>query len=322
MKTQIKDQYDFGQASPTAQPGFEVFQQASGTFWFFHGNDVEGLPALFSQPYSSSDAAHRGLNAAIVLLKKQPAAVREDSTGWYFTLQSGNNQELARSRPFPDREQCEKMQRYFQKVAGSPNPLVKQPGKVAKNAKQQGKTGAQDFPARYSFRLFFYPTGKNMPLSGRIEHIQNQEQATFKGLDGAAIAAFLQQQIPEFAGPTPAVPPVRRENVRALPAVLATSGSASMQEPVELVLTAEGIPAGCAVEGCTLALRHMDTQKLTALHNVEARQGQNGQIQIRLNASGLPAGTYHLSASVWLQDQPANASAVYRLQGTGWLQLV
>ena len=161
-----------------------------------------------------------------------------------------------------------------------------------------------------------------MPLSGRIEHIQNQEQATFKGLDGAAIAAFLQQQIPEFAGPTPAVPPVRRENVRALPAVLATSGSASMQEPVELVLTADGIPAGCAVEGCTLALRHMDTQKLTALHNVEARQGQNGQIQIRLNASGLPAGTYHLSASVWLQDQPANASAVYRLQGTGWLQLV
>ncbi len=327
MKTQIKDQYNFQQASPSKQPGFEVFQPAPGKAWFFHGNDVDGKPALFSQPYSTAESAQRGLNSALGLLKKQRAKVQESAEGWCFVLQSGNHQELARSRFFPAREACEKMAGFFQKVANSQHPLIENAGSSNQSTEVPSPSQqelAQDNPVRHAFRLYFYPASDGKPLTGRIENIKTQEQKIFKGLDGPAIMQFLKAQVKEFAPDGTSDYGIAADHIHTLSGVLSAPANTKHQDLVELEVVANDMPGESAIEGCTLSLRHMDTQEITTLRNVHARLGAKGKVKINLDASALPIGTYHLNASVWLQNQGSGKkqAPLYHLLGTGWLQLI
>ncbi len=91
------DQYDFTQKSPVGKPGFETFYSDKNQAYYFHYNDEDGNPVLFSESYPDAAVRDNGLAS---VKKNAPLDTRwkmvEEDGSYYYTLRSGNNQEIAR----------------------------------------------------------------------------------------------------------------------------------------------------------------------------------------------------------------------------------
>ncbi len=335
MKTQKKDAYDFSQKSPSEQPGFEVFEDTRHKCWRFHGNDVEGQAALFSQPYATAESAQRGLQTTIRLLKRKRGRVVESPEGWQIVIQSGNHQELARSRNFSKKEVATKLLHYLLNVASAASPVVDsgsapaaQPEYAPVNEKPSEK------PFRYAFRLFFYPSEKG--FTGRIENINAPtECASFEGLDSTAILEFLQTQLirkntgdKSTDGNTDSHQ--SETEISTFPAHITPRPSASSVvsrnqtgSTVDLILqTDTPLPANSAytLESSAVSARRMDVDEQCTLSNLPGELLADGQIKLQVETKTLATGTYYLNAAVWLKQ--GTKSVRHCVRGTGWLQLL
>ena len=337
MKTQKKDVYDFTQKSPSEQPGFEVFEDPRHKCWRFHGNDVAGQAALFSQPYATAESAQRGMQTTIRLLKKKRGRVIESPDGWQLVIQSGNHQELARSRNFSKKETATKLLHYFMNVATAASPVVD--SKPAPTDQPEGSPANEqpaDKPFRHAFRLFFYPSEKKQGFTGRIENINApSEWASFEGLDSKAILEFLQTQlIWKSTADTTAVTKADSNQAEAetstLPAHIIPGLSASSVvsrsqtgTTVDLILQTEStLPPDLKLvhEASMVSVRRMDSGAQTTFSNLPAELLPDGQIKLQVETNTLATGTYYLNAAVWLKQGAEKARQCIR--GTGWLQLL
>ena len=321
MKTQKSERFNFNLVSQSGQPGFELIEDQQNASWRFHGNDVEGKAVLYSQRYSSIESAKKGLSTTVQLLKKNKGKIKKSGATWRLVVQSGNNQELASSSVFKEEQEAKKWLTYFKKVAKAEK---RQDVKEANAQTQASAENAPD-PIRYAFRIYFYPEEQSQKLTGRIENINaEQEVATFEGLDIATISDFLKKQLEtKSLAQEPAEPQGEQAAVAATlyPGV---SGSPIIDQnnadPAELILELEdAISTKSKIEQCSLAMRHMDSQKVIHIPNIPAETKALNQISLQLNSRELPIGPYYLNAAVWI-NTPGQAR--YCINGTGWAQVI
>ena len=323
MKTQTTHLYDFQQDSRSNEPGFVVFKSDTSAVWYFQGNDMTGQASMFSAGYSSQEKAKAGLASALEAFRKNRMRIEESARGWELVLKAGNHQEIARSRPFPDRSSAEKQARFFQQVSASAHPEVRPAPVVPVAEPQPMDSPATLNPFRYAFRIHFYPNEKEAALSGRIENIKTGKQHSFKGLDISSITRFLQTEVKEFANQSLAPAGAAAEGIVQVRSKVRAARNPAGKAAVELLMdlqTETGLPGEGSVEACTISLRNMESQRTDTLYPKNTQQVQAGQLHLMLEPAELPAGMYYMHASVWLQT--ATGGSPRRLQSTGWFQVV
>jgi uncharacterized protein YegP (UPF0339 family) len=98
------DQYDFTQKSPLGMKGFETFYSEKNQAYYFHFNDEDGNPILFSESYPNAAVRDNGLES---VKKNAPLENRwkvlHENGKYFYALRAGNNQEIARG-PLYDTE--------------------------------------------------------------------------------------------------------------------------------------------------------------------------------------------------------------------------
>ena len=94
------DKYNFNAVPSSGQAGFEPFQSVENKQHYFHFNDENARPILFSQGYNNVAGRDNGIRAVIRNAYLEVRYLRKQEDGQhYFTLKSANSQEVARS-PF------------------------------------------------------------------------------------------------------------------------------------------------------------------------------------------------------------------------------
>ncbi len=95
------DDYVLAFPSPRNDPGFVTFRNPDTGEHYFHLNDEDGAPVLYSQGYSSAGSRDNGLKSVIRNSVAASSYVpREEDGAYYFAVIAGNRQEIARSRNF------------------------------------------------------------------------------------------------------------------------------------------------------------------------------------------------------------------------------
>ena len=95
------DEYLLGVPSPTNEPGFATFRNPDTKRHYFHLNDQQGQPVLFSQGYTSARGRDNGVRSVIRNSTSRASFVpKEENGSYYFGILAGNRQEIARSRNF------------------------------------------------------------------------------------------------------------------------------------------------------------------------------------------------------------------------------
>ena len=115
---QKKDNYNLAQKSRSGQVGFDTFKGDDGQF-YFHFNDANGLPLLFSEGYTTATKRDNGQQSA---LKNAEHLHRfhhlKDAKGKpFFVLKAGNSQEIARSRAFDSDDELVEQLAFFKDKA-------------------------------------------------------------------------------------------------------------------------------------------------------------------------------------------------------------
>ena len=111
---QKKDNYNLAQKSRSGQVGFDTFKGDDGQF-YFHFNDTNGLPLLFSEGYKTATKRDNGqqsvINNAAHLHRFHHL---KDAKGKpFFVLKAGNSQEIARSRAFASDDELVEQLAFF-----------------------------------------------------------------------------------------------------------------------------------------------------------------------------------------------------------------
>lgn len=95
------DKYNFNAVPGSGQSGFEPFQSVENKQHYFHFNDENARPILFSQGYNNVAGRDNGIRAVIRNAYLEVRYLRKQEDGQhYFTLKSANSQEVARSPLF------------------------------------------------------------------------------------------------------------------------------------------------------------------------------------------------------------------------------
>jgi hypothetical protein len=316
MKQQIKDQYYLTQDSPSGQPGFEVFHSDVYHAWFFHCNDVEGRPVLFSQAYTQAEKAEKGLEAVLKSIVRR-AVLSKQPEGWQIVVTAGNQQEVARSAVFETSNSGEQALQYLRQVARSKNPVT-----IA--SEPAASTGPEliEPSLRYAFGVYFYMDEAGT-LTGRIENKTNQQQSrSFDGWDMDVIGAFLQEHIPETAVKIP-----KKNNPGAAP----KKDNSGMPAPADTqtgILTLSGMPATRTSTFCLYTQGSDLSATLHAVDNAPTTHETLIGTSLTLSGSGIEM-PMQVSAAAWDNTQrqavmavksgQAFASGMYTLQAAAWI---
>jgi len=95
------DDYLLNVPSPENTPGFVSFKNPSTKRHYFHLNDADGNPVLYSQGYTSGRGRDNGIRSVIKNSVNAASFVPQEENGTYhFAILAGNRQEIARSRSF------------------------------------------------------------------------------------------------------------------------------------------------------------------------------------------------------------------------------
>ena len=95
------DDYLLDVPSPQNTPGFVSFKNPSTNRHYFHLNDSNGAPVLYSQGYTSGRGRDNGIRSVIKNSINGASFIpKEENGSYFFALVAGNRQEVARSRSF------------------------------------------------------------------------------------------------------------------------------------------------------------------------------------------------------------------------------
>ena len=124
-QVQKKDNYNLAQKSRSGQVGFDTFKGDDGQF-YFHFNDANGLPLLFSEGYTTATKRDNGQQSVI---KNAEHLHRfhhlKDAKGKpFFVLKAGNSQEIARSRAFDSDDELVEQLAFFKDKATAQTATV------------------------------------------------------------------------------------------------------------------------------------------------------------------------------------------------------
>lgn len=99
--------YRTDQASTSGTTGFDPFQAKDGMH-FFHFNDLNASPLIFSEGYTSSRSRNNGIKSLIRNAGLQNRyEKKKNGAKPYFILRAGNRQEIARSKDFEDEKEMQ-----------------------------------------------------------------------------------------------------------------------------------------------------------------------------------------------------------------------
>ena len=108
------DDYLLDVPSPTKDPGFIAFQNSENALHYFHLNDRNGTPFLYSEGYTAERSRDNGIRSVIKNSVREEAFIPHDEDGvYYFTLMARNRQEIARSRSFASADERDQMMAFL-----------------------------------------------------------------------------------------------------------------------------------------------------------------------------------------------------------------
>ena len=133
----LNEGYDFKQVSKTNEPGFELLNKEKEGLYYFHLNDKEGKPMLFSRSY---DGKRRRIKAIRTLIeaskdKKLLYKIVPFKGSFMFILKDEEGYEMARSRTFKQKAAAEEGLKYLRKMAKDKTAIFKLPKKKKKTRK-------------------------------------------------------------------------------------------------------------------------------------------------------------------------------------------
>ncbi|MCO6480249.1 MAG: YegP family protein [Phaeodactylibacter sp.] len=217
------------EGKPIPHYGFNMLFKEDEKY-YFHFNDAEGEPLLFSKSYSTEKGCANGIQAVIRAAgNDEQYEIKETKKGkCFFILKSGNHKEVGRSRLFETQEELEEQMALLKGIdedvpqyglEETPPEIPKKeekapeaPRKVEQKAEAQDKPpvpaeGSEKMP-RYKFSVIYYPDSKVWMVKNDF----SGESVKLKTCNGQKIEAFLRGQVP--AGDLePAQPVVRPEGV-------------------------------------------------------------------------------------------------------------
>ncbi len=126
--------YDFKQRSNTQKPGFELLDKEKEGLYYFHLNDKEGKPMLFSRSYDGKRRRTKGLKALIDQnkVKKLSHKMVPFKGNFMFILLDKEGFEVARSRTYKQEQAAEEGLKYLKKMAKDKTAIIKLPKKKKK----------------------------------------------------------------------------------------------------------------------------------------------------------------------------------------------
>ena len=143
---EVDERYDFTQISKTEKSGFELIDKDKDYLYYFHFNDANGKPIIYSRAY---DGKKIRLQAALSLIadikdKKERVEFLSERGGYLFVLKTADNYEIARSRIFKDKGLAHVEFINFKKAASGKNKILKSPKKKNSNKKDNKKKPKKD----------------------------------------------------------------------------------------------------------------------------------------------------------------------------------
>ncbi|MDJ1473576.1 DUF1508 domain-containing protein [Xanthocytophaga flava] len=164
------DAYDFTQLSRSGKAGFEVFQSAKNNLYYFHFNNSQGQPILYSQAYASETTRNNGIWSVIQNADKEKRYERKETdTGAYFILKAINGREIARSNFFATATERDEAIQSLQKTVQSFADNYRKPEKTSTRngnppvdkynftvVSQSGQAGFESFQSADTKQYYFH----------------------------------------------------------------------------------------------------------------------------------------------------------------------
>ncbi|MEO0897139.1 MAG: DUF1508 domain-containing protein [Bacteroidota bacterium] len=108
------NEYDLSQPSTSGEKGFDAFRSEKNKLYYFHFNNDQGEPLLFSESYSSSRSRNNGIATVIRnSVIRERFEVKDDGDQKYVSLKAGNRQEISRSKNLATQTEAEELIEYF-----------------------------------------------------------------------------------------------------------------------------------------------------------------------------------------------------------------
>ena len=190
--------YDFKQVSKTKQAGFELLDKDSANF-YFHFNDAEGKPILFSRSYDGKTARTKAAKKLITSIKEDTLVTKIMAAGnsSVFLLKTKDEVEIARSKRFKTKTAAIESLKAFKKAALGKVKILKLAKKKKKkktlpkekfNLKQVAPIGDIGFEAFRSkknkchYFHFFDKKGKALLYSRAYESRSKRDAAMMESI--------------------------------------------------------------------------------------------------------------------------------------------
>ncbi len=172
-----KAAYDFGKKSITKQSGFELINIKKSNDKYFHFNDADGKPILFSRVYEGKTRRLKAIHTIIQQTNNSKnIEVVKKNNQFFFIFKTEEDYEIARSKSFKSRGKMEAAMAYL--TAEAPNyetdfeiPKKKKKKRKAKEkyhlkqASPQGLAGFEGFKsAKNKLHYFHYNDKKGQPF--------------------------------------------------------------------------------------------------------------------------------------------------------------
>jgi len=201
MKNRINS-YDFSVPSSSKKPGFELFRNKKDNRYYFHFNDEDGQPFLFSQGYRNRNSRDKAIRSVIrnAVNTKRYVITKTAEGKAFFQLKAGNHQEIARSRGFENNQELsarlnllkrsclDASKSTTEKTFWRNRKTKEDPGTVVPVTQQEEDSSNR---LRYRFTLIFYPGSKIWVLKNDF----TGRSCTFKDLEKADLSNYLKKEI-------------------------------------------------------------------------------------------------------------------------------
>ncbi|MCB0569592.1 MAG: DUF1508 domain-containing protein [Phaeodactylibacter sp.] len=325
------DSYDFTYPSRSGKFGFETFRSENDGLYYFHFNNSEGQPFLFSQGYQNKKSLSRAIRSVIKNAAREEHFTQgeEPDRGLYFLLRAGNNQEIARSSVFKSkREMLDKMAllRKLESEApvwDTPEP-IRNTLQVEAGARVPPDIGnkAAMMAARYRFTLTYYP--KRNAWAVKNDLVEHQEPLALQKLDGEKIVNFIEAQMANIGldqqdtgrikGQGSAGNGLKDIEADKAPGnfVLKTKGDFSVSRVVregelsgvelKLLLPGKKAPGRLLHFDAQVFAKSLQSHKEFLIGEMMDELPEDGRVEIPILGSRLPHGIYRITASVTFNE--------------------
>lgn len=210
-----RDNYDLNRHSKSGKTGFEVFRDKKSGRYYFHCNDESGKALLYSRGYQRRKSRDQGIESVKknAILPKQILEKKTKEGSPFFIIRAGNNQEIARSRPFNDETEMHSKRKwltdfFLNRLSPSQNERKPEEKTNRNNRSDETATNTPEQPVaerqvadppRYRFSLIYYPSSRAWVLKNTF----SGESKHFKTLDAPNFLTYLRCAVPQSKAITP-----------------------------------------------------------------------------------------------------------------------